>query len=182
MRNALKMIAVLTVVGFVSGATLVFTYKYANPLILKNQKAETESAIFKIFPDAKTYDTKTVGRNTVYDAKDKSGKLLGYAVLAEGNGYQGTIKLMFGINTKLDSLMGLEILDSQETPGLGQEISSEKFKEQFKGLKTAPEITYIKNVKPDKPNEIQAITGATISSRAVVTILNETIEKLKAKK
>jgi len=178
MRNTAKMISVLTIVGLVSGAALVFMYQYANPMIIKNQKDETEKAIFKIFEKGKTYEKKTVGEETIFEVKDSSGKLLGYAFLAEGNGYQGTISLMVGIEPDFNTLVGMEVLDSQETPGLGQEIASDKFESQFKGLKTSPEITYIKNAKPSKPNEIEAITGATISSRAVCTILNEKIKSL----
>ncbi|MFC1576642.1 FMN-binding protein [Candidatus Omnitrophota bacterium] len=182
MRNTLKMIIVLTAVGLISGATLVFTYKYASPLIKNNKRKEIESAIFSIYPSAKNYDKKTVHEKMIFEVKDGSGKLLGYAFLAKGNGYQGTIKLMAGISTDFKTVKGIEILESQETPGLGQEIASDKFRSQFKGLKTEPEITYIKNKKPEKRNEIQAVTGATISSRAVVSILNETIDKLKPKK
>ncbi|MGB2705774.1 MAG: FMN-binding protein [Candidatus Omnitrophota bacterium] len=179
MRNAVKMISVLTIVGLISGAALVLMYTYANPLIVKNQKDEMQKAIFKIFPDGKTYDKEVFEGAAVFKIKDKNGKLLGYAFLAEGNGYQGVIKIMAGIKTDLETLVGIEILESQETPGLGQEITTDKFTSQFKDLKVAPAITYLKNIKPTKPNEIQAITGATISSRAVVTILNEKIKVIK---
>ncbi len=89
------------------------------------------------------------------------------------------IKIMAGIKEDLITLVGIEILDSQETPGLGQEITSDKFKSQFAGLKTLPGINYVKNTEPTEPNEIQAVTGATISSRAVCAILNEKINELR---
>ena len=181
MRKTIQMISVLTIVGLVSGAVLVFTYKYANPLILDNQKSEMEGSIFKIFPEADTYDKDIIEDNVVFRVKDKSGKLLGYAFLAEGNGYQGVIKMMAGIEPDLETLVGIEILESQETPGLGQEITQDEFKAQFKGLTTSPEITYVKNKPPERPNEIQAVTGATVSSSAVVSILNEKIKTIKEK-
>jgi electron transport complex protein RnfG len=86
---------------------------------------------------------------------------------------------MVGIQMDYSSLVGIEILESQETPGLGQEIETDNFKNQFKQLNTAPKIIYVKGEKPDQPNEIETITGATISSKAVVTILNKGIENLK---
>ena len=92
-----------------------------------------------------------------------------------------TIKMLAGVQPDMNTLVGIEILESQETPGLGQEIASEKFKSQFNGLRTTPDITYVKNQKPSEPNEIEAITGATISSRAVVTILNGKINELREK-
>ena len=178
MRNTMRMISVLTIVGLISGATLVLMYEYASPLISDNQKKETREAIFKIFPGGKRYKEKIIKGETVFEVKDAKGALLGYAFLAEGNGYQGTIKLMAGIKPDARTMVGIEILESQETPGLGQEIATDEFKAQFKNLRALPEITYIKNVPPTKPNEIQAITGATVSSSAVCSILNEKIKKL----
>ena len=179
MRNTVRMIVVLTVIGFISGATLVSVYKYASPLIAKNQKNEIEKAFFRIFPEADNYERRSEGNKTIFEAKDKNSKVLGYAFLAEGNGYQGAIKLMAGIKPDLETIVGIDILESQETPGLGQEIANDDFKSQFKGLKSLPAITYVKNKKPGKPNEIRAITGATVSSSAVVSILNEEIAGIK---
>ena len=181
MRNTVRIISVLTVVGLISGAALAFMYNYASPLIAKNQKNEMEKAIFKLFPDAKKYDKIAMGENIVFKVTGKDGKTLGYAFIAEGNGYQGPIKIMAGIKPDLATLEGIEILESQETPGLGQEITGDDFRAQFDGLKTSPEITYVKNKKPESPNEIQAITGATISSKAVCAILNEQIKTIKQK-
>ena len=179
MRNTIRMISVLTIIGLISGGALVLMYKYAHPLIIENQNSETKNAIFKIFPQTKSYEKKQVGEYVFFKVKNNSGKLLGYAFLASGNGYQGEIKMMAGIKPDIKTLVGIEILESQETPGLGQEIASGKFRSQFKGLATYPQITYIKNVKPTKPDQIEAITGATISSRAVCTILNDTIHAIK---
>jgi len=179
MKKTMQMISVLTMVGIISGAALAFIYIYANPLIAQNQKNEIKEAVFNIFPEAKSYEPVAKGGQQIFSVKDPEGKLLGYAFQAEGNGYQGAIKLMAGIKPDAETLVGIEILESQETPGLGQEIAGNDFKKQFIGLEASPEITYVKNKKPEKPNEIQAITGATISSRAVVSILNAKIEKLK---
>jgi len=183
MRNTIKMISVLTIIGFISGAALVLMYEYANPLILSNQKKEIENAIFEnIFPQAKSYKEKMLGGEPVFEVKAPDGRLLGYAFLAEGNGYQGVIKIMAGVKPDLRTLVGIEILESQETPGLGQEITEEPFKSQFKGLQVSPEISYVKNKKPEKPNQIEAITGATVSSSAICSILNEKIEKISGRK
>ena len=180
MKNTIRMISVLTIVGLISGAALSFMYKYAHPLILDNQENRTEKAIFKIFPDAKSYDKETMEKGEIlFKMKNKNGSFLGYAFLAEGNGYQGTVKLMAGIAPDLETLVGIEVLESQETPGLGQEITTDEFKKQFKGLKALPEIAYVKNAKPENPNEIEAITGATVSSGAVVSILNKKIKEIR---
>ena len=62
-------------------------------------------------------------------------------------------------------------------PGLGAEIAGAKFQEQFKSLATEPPIEYVKGKPTNKPNQIEAITGATISSKAVVNIINKTVEQ-----
>lgn len=179
MRKAIHIISVLTVVGLVSGASLVFVYRYAKPLIAENQQNETKEAIFKVFPEAHAYEEIKKDDEKIFLVKDKRANNLGYAFIAEGNGYQGKIKLMAGIRTDLVTLSGIEILESQETPGLGQGIEEGTFKKQFINLKTLPFISYVKEKKPEKENEIQAITGATISSKAVIAILNEKIEKIR---
>ena len=102
-------------------------------------------------------------------------KVAGYAFIAEGNGYQGIIKLIIGVDPKFTEIKGMEVLESQETPGLGAEIAGSKFRKQFENLPITQKIEYVKNQKPTKPNQIEAITGATISSRTVVNILNERI-------
>jgi H+/Na+-translocating ferredoxin:NAD+ oxidoreductase subunit G len=176
-NDAVKMILALTIVGMVSGVALVFVYTYAIPKIEINVKKETKKAIENIFPE--TASTEAIKDETIFAVKDKTNKLLGYAFISEGNGYQGTIKLLAGIDPKLDSLKGIEILESQETPGLGAEIATDGFRDQFKGLSTAQPIEYVKNEKPTKPSQIEAITGATISSRAVVLIINEGIKSVR---
>jgi len=175
--TALRMVCALLAVGLVSGAFLVLVYNYATPKIEVNKKSETKKAIMDIFPDAK--DIKDMHNEEIFSVKDASGKILGYAFTAEGNGYQGTIKMLAGANADLTSMKGIEVLESQETPGLGAEIAEDKFRGQFNGLSITHDIEYVKNKKPEKPYEIEAITGATISSRSVVSILNEEIERVR---
>jgi len=173
------MIASLAVVGILSGALLVLVYDYSTPKIRVNVENETERAIKNIFPEAgKINKTKEPGFFSVQDANDK---LSGYAFIAEGNGYQGVIKLIIGVDPKLTEIKGMEVLDSAETPGLGAEIAEDKFRKQFEDLSARREIEYVKNQTPNKPYEIEAITGATISSRAVVAIVNNGMSEIRKK-
>jgi len=175
-NNAIKMITALAVVAIISGISLAAVYKYAMPKIEVNVKNETTSAIENIFPEGK--DIKPVkGDENMFSVKDKSGKLLGYALIAEGNGYQGTIKMVAGVDENFKTMSGMEVLESQETPGLGAEIANKPFAGQFTNLAITHEIEYVKNQKTTQPYQIEAITGATISSRAVVNILNQSIDE-----
>ena len=173
----IKMVAALAAVGVFAGASLVFVYNYAMPKIRINVSKETESAIKKIFPG--TTSIKKTKDSGVYKVMGPEGKEIGYAFTAEGNGYQGLIKLIVGADEKLTELKGMEVLESQETPGLGAEIAAPPFKDQFSGLSVTHAIEYVKNKKPDEPYQIEAITGATISSRAVVNILNKKITEMR---
>ena len=87
--------------------------------------------------------------------------------------------MMIGINTELDKVEGIKILEQIETPGLGTKIGEEFFTDQFKDLSASGDIVAVKGAEPANPNEIQAITGATISSKAVVRIINEALKQLK---
>jgi electron transport complex protein RnfG len=170
-------ILALTLVGIVSGASLVFVYNYSMPKIKVNVNAETDRAIRKLFLGASAikYDK----GQEVYRVEGEQGKLLGYAFIAEGNGYQGLIKLLVGVDTGLTEIMGIEVLESQETPGLGAEIAGDHFRKQFAGLNMSHPIELVKNQTPTEKYQVEAITGATISSRAVVNIINKKIKNVR---
>ena len=179
-NNVVKMIVALTAVGVISGASLVFVYNSTMPKIKVNINKETDQAIKNIFPTVdKAERVGKVKRDGIFRVKDSKGKLLGYAFIAVGNGYQGKIKMLAGIDPKLATLHGMEVLESQETPGLGAEIAGKDFRKQFLGLSVSHAIEYVKAKKPEKPYQIEAITGATISSRAVVKILNKKIAQVR---
>jgi len=175
-NNIVRMITALTIVGVLSAIILVNIYNYATPKIKINSEAETEKAISEIFPGTKSIETI---KENIYKSKDEQNKILGYAFLAEGNGYQGAIKLLIGVDEGLETLEGMQVLESQETPGLGAEINTASFKDQFKGLPLTHNIEYVKNQKPSESYQIEAITGATISSRAVVNIINKGTSEIK---
>jgi len=192
------MILTLSIVGIISGAALVGVYQYTHPLIEKNKEEALQRAIFEVLPEAKDYDVITYNTVTkevllrekdyrsttekekvVYRGLDSSGAPIGYALEGEGAGYQGEIKIMIGIDPGLNNTIGIEILESVETPGLGAKITSPWFKDQFNNLKILPLVELIKNKLPFKPNQVQAITGATISSQAVVDIVNKTLKQVR---
>jgi len=180
MNNRVKMLLIMTLFACISGGVLSLVYLFSAPLIEANVLAEQRNSIFLVVPGTKDYDEKTKGGITYFECKDSSGALIGYALPLEGNGYQGVIKLMAGLKPDLAELTGIKVLQQVETPGLGGRIGEEEFSEQFKGVKTKPAIGYVKNKTPEKDTDIQAITGATISSRSVVAILNKGIEKFRS--
>ncbi|MBI5586801.1 MAG: RnfABCDGE type electron transport complex subunit G [Deltaproteobacteria bacterium] len=182
MNSFAKMFLNLTVVGVVSGVILAGAFHVFDPLIQINKEKELKESIFVVLPEAKDYKVleKTVGKEklTVYEGIDASGQPVGIAFKADGGGFQGNIGVMVGLNLDYLKLKGIKILDQVETPGLGNRISEPAFEDQFKNIEITPKVEYIKNRKPEKPNQIQAITGATISSNAVVTNINNAVARV----
>ncbi len=177
-KRILKMVIVLTVTAIFSGGILASVYRVAEPRIEENRLRELREAIFIVLPD--TVDYRTIERDgtTVYIGLNTAGETTGYAFLSEGPGFQGKIRMMVGLDTDKRRLTGMKVLEQIETPGLGSRITEDEFQDQFKGLEFEPKIEYVKNKRPEKPNEIQAITGATISSKAVAEAITRDVRKV----
>ena len=106
---------------------------------------------------------------TVYKAFDAEGSLIGVVVTTQAGGYGGTIEVMTGIRAD-GSVSGVNILSMEETPGLGAKAKDDRFLRQFKGL-TGSGATVNKD-----GGDIDALSGATITSRAVTKVVNEAVE------
>lgn len=176
------MLLVLTVIGAVSGGILAGVFHVADPLIQANREKELKEAIFVVLPEAKDYKVleKAIDKEkvTVYKGLDVEGKPVGIAFIADGGGFQGNIRIMVGLDMDYLKLKGIKVLEQNETPGLGNRIKEPAFEGQFKGLEIKPRVEYIKYRKPEKPNQITAITGATISSDAVVKNVNNAVARV----
>jgi electron transport complex protein RnfG len=177
MNKIVRMIVVLGVIGLISGGILALVYQWALPRIVENQIRETKASVFKVLPETRSYQKVVKGELTYFKCFDQKGRRVGTAILCKGNGYQGEIKLMVGVNAELTKFTGMTVLEQVETPGLGAKIAERKFEGRFRDLATKPPLEYVKGRPPEKPNQIQAITGATISSRAVVDIINKTVKE-----
>ncbi|MBA3029207.1 MAG: FMN-binding protein [Desulfobacteraceae bacterium] len=130
-----------------------------------------------ITPSTITVDK--IGRKVyynVYAVRDK-GELKGYGIKTNGQGYADRIELLFGLNPTLDKITGLFILEQKETPGLGNKIVTDEWRSQFVDIPSFPALKVIKG-KASTSGEIEAITGATISSRAVTDIINSAVSDL----
>ena len=109
-----------------------------------------------------------------YNIAVKDGETIGYIFVVDTKGYGGTVSVMTAVNTD-GAIAAVEILDaSNETPGLGQNVTKQDFFTQFTNL--TDNITVIKGGTASADNnEINAVTGATISSKAVTKAVNEAL-------
>ncbi len=178
MKLGVKMVLVLMSIALVSGLLLSYTYEATKRDIIRNKEIEKEKAVKIVIEGTERFTEKQIdAKNYLLSAYNKDGELIGYAMLTEGAGFQGPIKLMIGFDTSLSRITGIEVLENIETPGLGNRITEKWFKEQFRGRLTP--VGYVKGKKPEDPHDIQAISGATISSRSVVKIVNNAWELAK---
>lgn len=178
-NNIFKMVLVLTLTGLLTGGVLAGFYTIASPRIEYNRLQELKRAIFTVLPEARDYKEVKRDGMVIYEGMDEKGGLVGYAFIAEGRGFSGPIRMMVGMEKGFLKLKDMKVLEEKETPGLGTRIEESPFKDQFKGLAIEPMIEYIKNRRPERPNQVQAITGATITTKAVVEALNSSIKKAK---
>ncbi len=183
-----RMILVLTLITVLSGGILSGWDSVTKPKIAFHRLEALKAAIGDVLPAHDNYETLETDAGTLYVATTAgSDEPVGIAFTAVGSGFQGELRIMVGLTPDLTQLTGIKVLEQIETPGLGTKIvvdPSNKqnpfwWPEQFKGAHVSPELVVIKNVKPTKKNEIQGITGATISSVAVTDILNAQIIQVK---
>lgn len=116
----------------------------------------------------------------VYKAVSE-GKCVGWSFNAAGSGFADRIELVVAVDKNFQKLAGFDILASNETPGFGDQIKYDYFRDQFKGA-PAEELTLVKTGEgqpKEIDSEIVAITGATVSSEAVVEIINNSITQIK---
>lgn len=177
MNQLLKFGLILGVICLAATLVLAVTYEITKPKIDEQMRLEEKEALKAIMPEAGSFIEKTLDGITYFEAVKETG-LIGYCVKIVGNGYGGYIHMIVGIDPN-GVIKGLEVLDHQETPGLGSKINEAgpgekepRFLRQFKG-KQARTVA----VKKD----IDAITGATISSKAVTDAVNKTVGEFLAK-
>jgi electron transport complex protein RnfG len=186
--SSIRLVLTLAIAGLVSGIAIIGIYESTLPTITANKARELREAVFKVLPgvtkmQALVYrDEKIVvvdapdkDEPVVYGGYDDHGDFVGYAMPGAGPGFQDTIALLYGYIPSEKIVVGMEVLESRETPGLGDKIYKDMdFVSEFSELSIEPEIVTVKKGTGSAPNEVDAITGATISAKAVVRIINET--------
>jgi electron transport complex protein RnfG len=173
MNQMAKFGMILGIICLAATLVLAVTYEVTKPKIEAELRTEEQAALKNIVPAADSFEAKSVGDIEYFDAT-KDGSLVGYCIKVTAAGYSGYMRIIVGIDTN-GIIKGVNILEHQETPGLGSKINEVKpgdkepyFLRQFKG-KQARTVA----VKKD----IDAITGATISSKAVTDAINKTVSE-----
>ena len=166
-------IVFLTIIVLISVSLLLYLNTFTSEVVEAQNKAKIQAVLESIFPDLTGFE-EDGDLFVIYDGDN----IIGYTFLASGNGYSGAISMLVGINSDY-SIKDVAILSHTETPGLGSKITEKEFTDQFIGLSPADLVL------SRDGGSIDAITGATISSRAVTDTIREkmaeTIEMLSEK-
>ena len=116
---------------------------------------------------------------SVYEARYQDQRK-GWVVKTKGQGYADTIELLLGLSPDLSTITGLFVLDQKETPGLGNKIITDQWRGQFIDAPADGNLVVVKTGKT-QPGQIDAVTGATISSKSVTALVNTAISDVRTK-
>ncbi|MCQ4574371.1 MAG: RnfABCDGE type electron transport complex subunit G [Candidatus Brocadiales bacterium] len=207
MGKRLQYTLVLGVIAMVTSVGVGATYVLTKDRIARKEADRRMEALLTVMPGiagdpVQLTPPETAPEDRVFKGQDKDGNVVGYAALGRSQGYSSTLKVMVGLTPDKDKILGIKVLYQAETPGLGTrivEIATTKtlwtmifggekaaateeavsltpwFCDQFKG-KT---LNQLEVVRQEDPAKITAITGATITTRAVVKAVENAIAKVK---
>nr|VFJ47534.1 MAG: electron transport complex protein RnfG [Candidatus Kentron sp. DK] len=208
MPSIMPMIVVLGLIAMLSGVLVVFVYEYTAPIIAEKERLALEAAVFQVVPgtDAETakqlsfslapadglvkISEESAQPANLHAVYDSSNTLLGVAMEGAAQGYQDIVHTLFGYDVDKQQIVGMTILRSVDTPGLGDKKTVEKhkhFMENFDALDVsltedksavAHPIETVKHGSKSKGWQVDAMSGATITSRAIAKGMAETTGEL----
>ena len=188
-----KLPTLMTAAGAIAGLLIVTAYQATLPRIEHHRGEVERAAVREVLKAPPSFDTlylykgglvkrlpvgtSTKGLEKVYLGHDAAGKRVGFALSGTESGFQDPVTVMFGYDAAAHALIAMKVIANKETPGLGNKIESDSaFLGGFVNA-AAP----LNGVKKDRgksaPNDVVMITGATISSRAVIRIINDAIAR-----
>jgi len=187
--STLRLVATLAIAGALAGLLIVLVNQHTKPLIDKYKAEQLQIAVYEVLPGIERYNTyylvdgalatslpqgaKESEYKRIYVGYDTAGQIQGIAISRGESGFQDIVQVLFGFDPASGKLMGMKILDSKETPGLGDKIFKDmNFVNQFFASPQTPLIGVKAGAGKGVPGEIDMITGATISSKVVIGIIN----------
>ena len=191
---AWRLLATLGLAGGMAGLFIVLVYGWAQPRIEAHQAAVLRLAVQEVLQQPDRYDalfvhdgriaatlpagTDSAGVERIYLGYDQAGERVGYAIVTSKAGFQDQIRVIFGFDARTGRLLGMKVLESKETPGLGDKIEKDSgFVAEFRGVAT-PLIGVKAGAGRGEASEVDMITGATISSRTLIDAINAALARL----
>jgi electron transport complex protein RnfG len=194
--STFRLVATLAVAGALAGLLIVLVNQHTKPIIDKYKAEQLQKAVYEVLPGVERYNTfylvdkalsislpegaKESEFKRIYVGYDSSDQVSGVAISRGESGFQDVVQVIFGFDPATGKLTGMKVLDSKETPGLGDKIFKDMaFVEQFFAGPETPLVGVKIGAGKGRPNEIDTITGATISSKVVIDIINHGLEEWK---
>ena len=194
--STFRLVATLAVAGVLAGLLIVLVNQHTKPLIDKYLAEQLQKAVYEVLPGIERYSTfylvndalaatlpegaKESEYKRLYVGYDAAGQVSGVAVSRGESGFQDIVQIIFGFEPASGKLTGMKVLESKETPGLGDKIFKDQaFVDQFFAGPETPLVGVKAGAGKGLPNEIDTITGATISSKVVIDIINHGLEEWK---
>ncbi|WP_425446569.1 RnfABCDGE type electron transport complex subunit G [Dethiothermospora halolimnae] len=180
MREIIKLGLILLLITSVAASILGLSNGLTEGKIEEVEAKASEEARKEVLPGTDSF--KSIDDNKFKAIKDENDKILevykgmsdgslaGYAIKTVTSGYGGDVEVITGISIE-GKITGIKVVKHLETPGLGANATSADFQDQYKGISTDKEVVRVKT-NPSKDNEIQALTGATITSDTVTDCVN----------
>lgn len=189
-----RLIGTLGFFGAIAGLLIVIAFEWAQPRILADKAAVLQAAVNEVLGvpdktvtlfvvDGALTETAPTGADTtrlerVFAGYDAYGRRVGYAITNSAPGFADVVLVIFGYDTQSKQLLGMKVIENKETPGLGDKIVKDTvFVNEFKAATTPLRGVKIGAGKGGR-NEIDMITGATISSRVVIKIINDKLQQV----
>lgn len=185
MKKEIWMVTILLLVATISAGVLGFVNIATRPMIKRNETRKLRESVlssFNVNYESENVEdvfkseigTKEVDGRRIYLRYGDKGGLSGVAFQIEGSGFQGQISAVISLKPDLETIVGLEILSQEETPGLGARITEHEFLRQFNGKVVRPKLLIVNNPGGEE-NKVDAITGATRTSKSVESIINNDV-------
>lgn len=190
--STFRLVATLGVAGVLAGALISMVNQHTMPIIEAYRAEQLRLAVYEVLPAASRYTTwyvvdgalsidlpagaKESEYKRVYAGYNEADEPVGVAVSRGESGFQDVILVILGFDPAAGTLSGMKVLESKETPGLGDKIFKDQpWVDQFFAGPQTPLIPVKPGAGKGRPGEIDTITGATISSKAVIAIINNAI-------
>ncbi|MFW6233904.1 MAG: FMN-binding protein [Spirochaetota bacterium] len=200
MPSTFRLVFTLALISMLSGVTIVGAYQITRAPIARNHREALEQdGVFRVLPGASStvrYRADDDGLSRIDDPVDESanvyagyddGELIGVAMEGSAEGYGGSVRVLFGYDPEEETVIGYHVLESSETPGLGERIrDDEDFLANFESLELpldsedealAQDVQVVSPGSASEPGEIDNITGATVSVEAVATAIQRSAER-----
>ncbi|RKY25479.1 MAG: hypothetical protein DRP62_01140 [Planctomycetota bacterium] len=179
----------LIVASFCFGLLIAIASVTLSPRIERNKTSKIDGLMASLLPDARRFQPAAElqikspkgkeMKSKIYKAISGAGEQIGWAFSCQGPGFQDKIELVVAVDKSFEKFAGFAVLASNETPGFGDRIKLPYYRNQF-AKAPADKLHLVKAGNPGKiDSEIVAISGATVSSRAVVDIINNSLTQVK---